>query len=192
MAKKAVSNMQQEIMDKELTVAVVVGHCHNAPGSYSNYLGTEFDYNSDIASKLTEVADIYFYDNFDKGYHTTVKNDLSPKIKNYNVGFELHFNDYINTDVQGVEAWYWHSNKKGKKIAEYYCKKISEKFDIYNRGAKAIKSKYDRGGASIYYPSPTMLILEPCFGRNKEAEKFKDIEKHIEVVKDVIKYAKNI
>jgi N-acetylmuramoyl-L-alanine amidase len=172
-------------------VAVIIGHCDDNEGALSKAVGTEFDFNTKISEKLTDVADIFFYDSFDKGYTRTIIEDMAPKTKDYKLVLELHFNDFSNHEANGVCALYFHTNRHGKAIGEKYCSLMREEFKSYVRGAIPLKDASQRGFAGIAYQKPTTLILEPFFGNNKEAFKFDDEseqERYANVIKKLISW----
>lgn len=171
-------------------IAIIVGHCKKEPGAYHKTVGSEFEYNSKVAEYLKDIADIFYYDNFDKGYETTIKLDMYPKTKNYDLVLELHFNSF-NKEANGCEALYFHKNELGKKIGQQFCILMNRQFGSYIRGAKPLSSNKQRGYACVAFQKPTTLILEPFFCTGKENINFDEpheIKEYAETIKDLIKW----
>ncbi len=175
---------------------LVVGHCKGAPGAISEHMGSEFDHGITIINRLHGKYDSLTYDNFDKGYTNTIINDMAPRTKDYILGLELHFNAFSKESANGCEALYWHTNKKAKMIAEFFCEQLEIKFGIKNRGPKAISSASQRGYAALAYQKPTYLILEPGFGTNiSDSSKLGTVSGrnlYSEVIDDTMKYGLSI
>ena len=185
--KMAVEAAEEAISVKK--VAVVVGHTRNNPGASSEVVGSEFFYNSKVGEYLEDIVDVYHYDTYKGGYTNMVKRNAKKLNKHdYSLVLELHFNS-AGEDAEGCEALYYRANKKGKELAELYCEIMCNTFGSENRGAKS-RELDDRGGAALYYPKATTLILEPFFGSNKEdANRYKDAEKYAIALRWFIKQA---
>lgn len=150
---------------------ILIGHSKGQPGAYIKSIGYEFDYNLEVAFGLKNEVDIFTIDNFNKGYTNTIKKDVYPRTKDYDLVLELHFNSH-NSNANGCEALYWHKSNVGKKIAEKFCKLMTEEFGSYSRGAKPISNASQRGYATFAYQKPTVVLLEPFFCTGSEVENF--------------------
>lgn len=153
---------------------ILIGHCPLGKGAYHKSIGSEYDYNLEIAFGLRSEIDVFTIKDFKKGYTNTIKQDVYPMTKDYDLVLELHFNAVNNSNVNGCEALYWHKNTIGKKIAEKFCKLMNEEFGSINRGAKPISNASQRGYATFAYQKPTVVLLEPFFCTGTETEKFND------------------
>jgi len=169
---KAVTNDKpKEIKPKPINMkkkyAIVVGHTKLRPGACSPYgIPCEWTFNKKVASYLTDIADIYYYDSYNGGYKSMVRRNANKmNKKDYDLVIELHYNAGVQI-ANGTECFYYVSNKKGKKKAEEFCKAYCKEFATKNRGAKAMYSKKQRGFWALYYPKATALLLEPFFGSN--------------------------
>ena len=149
-------------------IAIVIGHTKMRPGACSPHgVSCEFKFNSEVASHLSCIADIYTYDSYNLGYTSMVKRNAAKlNKKDYKLVLELHYNA-ASPQANGVEALYYFKNRVGKKIAEKFSLEYSKVFRVKNRGPKALVNKTQRGFAAVYYPKATTLILEPFFGTNK-------------------------
>jgi len=175
-------------------VAIIIGHCKEQPGAFSKSVGSEYQYNQGIASTLIDMADVFRYDNFDKGYTQTIIQDMKPKTKNYDLVLELHFNSFTNPQANGVEALYFHSNTKAKTIGQEFCMLMNAEFGSTVRGAKALKDASQRGYACVAYQVPTTLILEPFFCTAPEALQFGTVEgkeRYSRVLRELINWYKS-
>jgi N-acetylmuramoyl-L-alanine amidase len=164
-------------------IAIVVGHDRIEQGAFSNLLKqSEFAYNSEIAKLLP--FDIYFRPTGGNYYQKMV--ELSKQIngKGYSLVAELHYNSF-NGVANGCEALYFDNSAIGKRYSEIYCKAITKAYGTVNRGSKEIKEKNDRGYWFHKLIDAPTLILEPFFGDNQEAIKFKDVNKHAKVLIEV-------
>lgn len=171
---------------------ILIGHCNKTDeGAYDESVGSEYDFNLDIAFGMKDEIDIFTFDNFNKGYTQTIIQDMSPKTQDYDIGLELHFNSFSNEEANGVEALYWHTNMKGKKIAEKYCKLMHEEFGSIIRGAKPISSPTQRGYATFAYQKPTIVLLEAFFCTGSESTNFdepQEKERYRNVLRKLLDY----
>jgi len=154
-----------------MKVCILVGHCKGEPGAYHKSVGYEFDYNLEVAFGLKSEIEVFTIKDFKKGYTNTIKQDVYPMTKDYDLVLELHFNSF-NSPVNGCEALYWHTNMVGKKIAEKFCKLMNLQFGSVNRGAKAISNNTQRGYATFAFQKPCVVLLEPFFCTGTESDKF--------------------
>lgn len=171
-----------------MRVAIVVGHDKVETGAYSKYLGaSEYLYNSEVASYLSCVADIY-KNEAGKGYRTKVDllaKKLNPK--KYDLVIELHFNffDGIENDRgTGTETLIYPGNNFTREFGDLFNKNISEKYGIRNRGTK--ERGKGRGSYFLRKMSAPAIILEPFFGDEEEAELFKNEAEYAKVIKKTI------
>ena len=168
-----------------MKVAIVIGHSKNSPGTYSKYLkASEYIYNSEVASYLGCVADIYNRPNA-RGYNTQMEKlaeELNPK--GYDLVIELHFNAF-NKSANGCEAVIFPGNSKTKSIGNKFCKMITEKYVTNNRGVKE-HGPTQRGGGFLSKMSAPAIILEPFFGDTEEALKFESENKYASVIIDLL------
>jgi len=163
-------------------IAIVVGHDSIEQGAFSNLLKqSEFKYNSEVVKLLP--FDVYYRSN--KGSYYDKMVELSKQIngKGYALVIELHYNSF-NGKAEGCEGLYWHSSSVGKRYAELFSKNVSTAYQTVNRGAKPIATKADRGYWFFKLMDAPCLILEPFFGDNKEALKFKDVNKYAKLLID--------
>lgn len=152
-------------------VAIIIGHRSEAQGAYSPFLEqTEFQFNSDIAEQLSDVADIFYRPNIKGvGEITRIKNMVSEINKNdYELVISLHFNSSVNDTANGCEALYYYSNAMGEVLALYFVNKMSERIGIKKRRLIPIISKEQRGHAVVAGCKATTILLEPFFGSNEE------------------------
>ena len=155
-------------------IAVVIGHDKTSPGFYSKFLKTsEYIYNSEVATHLSKIADIYKRP-IGGGYKTKMKK-LAAKLnpKNYDLVIELHFNAYdgiSNKKGHGVETVSY-PGSKSLEFGDAYCKAISKNYGVFNRGAK-VHYKGDRGWPFLSLMNAPAIIVEPFFGDEDEALKF--------------------
>lgn len=176
-----------------MKIAIVIGHNKSSAGAVSKYLGaSEYVYNSEVASYLSCVADIY--KNVASTSYTKQVNLLSEKLnpKNYDLVIELHFNyfDDENNDIgTGTEAVIYPGNEVTRKFGEIFNKKISEKYEIPNRGIK--ERATGRGSYFLKKLKAPAIILEPFFGDEDEALKFKNEAEYAKVIKEVIEEFEN-
>lgn len=171
-------------------IAIVIGHEASSPGAYSPFLEkTEFDYNTQVASALEDVADIYNRPTEGIGYMgkmAKLSRILNPLA--YDLVIELHFNSYdklANKRGIGTEAVIYPGNEKMKSFGEAFCKEISETYNMVNRGVKEA-SKGGRGWGFLSLLTANTIILEPFFGDEEESSKFKSTEKYARILKSLI------
>jgi len=186
---KEVLEVKEDNEYKMKNVAIVLGHTDGLglekdKGAYSKFFKkTEWYFYNKNIDKYKGIADIFTHDS-DVTSYTQRQRLMAEKTKNYELVFELHFNSY-NTTVNGCEAKHYITNKKTKNSATLYCKLVSEKMGIKNRGAKPMKST-DRGTEFITFTKGGAIILEPFYGDNdSDCEKF-DHDTHVEIIKEVI------
>lgn len=169
-------------------VAIIVGHANSNKGAISPHgIPSEFDFNSEVAKHLTDIADVYYYDSYKGGYKSMVDRLFNHINKhNYAITIELHYNSYTPS-VHGTEVLYYTSSRLGKLYASELSEMISNEFGTFNRGAKGRKTS-DRGGYALYAGKSPAVLLEPFFATNKEdVERFKgQEEKYANVIRKFI------
>tara|TARA_R110000851_G_scaffold299121_1_gene454993 strand:+ start:916 stop:1443 length:528 start_codon:yes stop_codon:yes gene_type:complete len=149
--------------------AIVIGHHEGKKGFFSKHFGmNEFDFYNKVVKKLSNV-EVFRYDSGISGYKSRVK-DTAKKLDNFDLVVELHFNGFDNIKVGGCETLYLHGSKEGKRIAKMFSGFIHDATGIKlrNNGLKALRSSSDRGFASVHYPTPPSILIEPFFGSNVE------------------------
>lgn len=175
---------------KTKNIAIIIGHDKESPGAYSKILGTsEYIYNSEVASHLGGVADIYKRP-LGGGYTTQMRKlaeILNPK--GYDLVVELHFNKFDgeeNNVGTGCEALVYPDNEQTKIWGNHFCFQVSEKYDLINRGVKEVE-KGGRGYGFLSLMSAPAMIVEPFFGDENEALKFENTAEYAQLIKEWIK-----
>lgn len=169
-----------------MKTAIIIGHDKTSPGAWSPFLHTsEYIYNSEVASYLGGVADIYKRP-LGGGYTTQMRKlaeILNPK--GYDLVVELHFNSF-NGEANGCEAIIYPGNDFSRNAGNDFCDLVSARYQIENRGVKE-HGKGDRGYGFLSLMEAPAIILEPFFGDNEEAEKFANEAKYADLIKDWLK-----
>ncbi len=96
-------------------VAILIGHRSGRKGVYSDWLDiTEYDYMKQVASYLTDVADVYERPNTlfisEVGRIGQVVNKINKK--RYDFVLSLHFNSFYDERAHGVTALHNITNKR--------------------------------------------------------------------------------
>lgn len=165
-------------------ILLVPGHCKTGDrGAYSEYLKTtEQEYNKKVAEYLVEkYPDQYeIYEHTIQGYNSRQK-ELAKYAnpRGYFTVVELHFNMF-DSKAQGAETLYFKGSEKGKKYAEIITDIISNYWEIPNRGAKPVSG--GNGYGFLKSMSATAVLVEPFFGDEEKAERFKDYEAYAEIL----------
>lgn len=172
-------------------VAVLVGHRQNVQGAYSPFLKqTEFEFNTQIAKQLKDVADVFYRPDTPNTIEVTRIKEVISQINSsdYDLVIELHFNASGNELAHGCEALYFHNNTKGKALADCFIDKMNELIGIKKRSSTPIYSKEQRGGTFILCNKATAILLEPFFGSNREdCNKISQhIDWYVQILKDLI------
>lgn len=175
-----------------MKIAIVIGHEKDRPGAYSPYLQmSEFAYNSEVAPYFSTIgADIYRRP--EGGGYKTQMRKLAEEInkKDYDLVIDLHFNSFEESEdqerVEGCEVLYYKGNTYTQMLGERICKAIEIEYKSNNRGAKPISSSNQRGYWFLYYMKAHAMILEPFFGDEPEADKFKHPGRYAKVVKQAL------
>ena len=150
-------------------VAVVIGHHEKQKGALSKYFGLrEFDFYSEVVKHIDNV-DVFTHDSNISGYKTRIKN-TAKKLNDYDLVIELHFNSFGDNSVGGCETLYYCKSVKGEQYAKTFSKYVHDATNIQlrNNGIKALSNINDRGFASVYYPLPPTILIEPFFGSNND------------------------
>lgn len=173
-----------------MKISVIIGHDKTSPGAWSPFLHTsEYIYNSEVASYLAGIADIYKRP-IGGGYTTQMRKlaeILNPK--NYDLVVELHFNKFDNVENDigtGCEAVIYPGNDFTRNAGNDFCDMISARYQIENRGVKE-HGKGERGYGFLSLMSAPAIILEPFFGDEEEALMFENEAKYAELLKDWLK-----
>ena len=169
-------------------VAFVIGHNKNDKGAYSKELGfSEWDYwNYFYINNLCHLGDLFNH-SLSSSY-TSRQKSMSNLTKDYDLVFELHFNAGP-LSANGVEALIYSGNNKMKIIAELYCKLMSDKLSLRNRGCKEKSS--GNGFGFLKLTKGDAILLEPFFGSNKSDCNKYSHKQHALVIEEVInKYNK--
>lgn len=148
-------------------VAFVIGHHEKAQGAYSEYFGqSEWEFYKEVSKWIEYDIDVFYHDPAIKSYTQRIKNTAS-KLDNFDLVIEAHFNA-ATPKANGVETLYYFESEKGKEYAKMFSDIINTQTGIKlrNNGLKALVNKKDRGFASVYYPKPPTILIEPFFGSN--------------------------
>lgn len=144
-----------------MKICIVVGHNHEAQGAENKSFGlTEYAYNLELAQLIVEdLSKDYPVDLiFDKELTKLPKaiNDT-----NADLCINLHCNAY-NKIASGTETLYYHSSRKGRKLASLVQERVLDALDLRDRGLKPIDNK-DRGGYVLRKTTMPCIITEPAF-----------------------------
>lgn len=166
-----------------MKIAIVIGHEPKSPGAYSKYLGmSEYIYNSEVAAHLSTVADIYKRPNM-RGYNAQMRELASiVRPKRYDLIAELHFNSF-NNKAHGTETVTYFGNETTEAYGKVYNEVISDNYEVHNRGEKEVTTG-GRGFGFLASMPANAIILEPFFGDNEEAIKFKDVKQYACAIKE--------
>lgn len=144
--------------------ALVVGHRKSARGAVSaDKSVTEFDFNSELAKDIKKRVNkarvrIVFRDNTPNGLSKLPAkiNAIGP-----NLILSLHCNAF-NNKATGSETLYFHSSKRGKKLASIVQKQLLGALELKNRKIRA-KKDGDRGASVLKFTHAPCVICEPFF-----------------------------
>jgi len=144
--------------------ALVIGHRKSARGAVSRDQNiTEFDFNSELAKDIKRRVSranvkIVFRDNTPNGLSR-----LPAKINSVGPNFilSLHCNAF-NNRATGTETLYFHSSKRGKKLASIVQKQLLGALSLKNRRIRS-KKDGDRGASVLKFTSAPCVICEPFF-----------------------------
>lgn len=174
-------------------IAIIVGHRSKLQGAYSEYLRqTEYEFNKKVASYLTDIADIHYRPDtpFTSEKYKRLQVLKAINQKRYDLVIELHFNAFHEPKAHGCTALHYITNKRTKKLARRYVYLMNKAFKVRKRELISISSKTQRGGQMIIDSYADFVLLEPFFGSNIEALKFKGMEcEYSEVIRELINYS---
>lgn len=174
-------------------IAIIVGHRAKEQGAYSFHLGlSEYEFNKPIAEELSDVADIYYRPDTpftsEKWKRQQVLNQINKK--HYDLVIELHFNSFHDTQAHGCTALHYITNSRTKKLARKFIVLTNKKFAVRKRDLIAISSENQRGGQMICNSKADYILLEPFFGSNIEALKFRNKTcEYAQVIRELIEYS---
>lgn len=171
------------IKNYNMKIAFVIGHDKTSPGAYSHFLHTsEYIYNSEVASYLATIGDIYKRP-LGGGYNTQMRK-LAEQInpKNYDLVAELHFNSF-NKKANGCESVIYKGNHYTGQLGDDYCTATCKKYGTKNRGVKEV-DKGGRGYGFLSMINADAIILEPFFGDHEESLKFENHAEYAQVIKE--------
>jgi len=156
-------------------LAVIVGHEKKAPGADFALGGSEYDYNSDIAARMTAYAAEKYPQ---LSVHTIFRDGIGisgayrkAKLLNPDACLELHFNAF--NKVSGGSETLSSTDSEDKSYAGIVQRRICQAFKRsgLSRGVKVL-ARNDRGGQSLYsMPGSANCLPEPFFGDNPEEAK---------------------
>lgn len=174
-------------------IAVIVGHRKKSQGAYSPFIGkTEYDFNKLVAEQLEDIADIYYRPDtpFTSEGYKRLQVLKAINSKKYDLVIELHFNAFHDKNAHGCTALHYITNARTKKLARKFIAIINKDFGIRKRDLIAISSKSQRGGQMVIDSHADFILLEPFFGTNSEALKFKDkVDEYACSIRELIKYS---
>ncbi|WP_336163868.1 N-acetylmuramoyl-L-alanine amidase [Fusobacterium polymorphum] len=196
--------------------AIVIGHNPRGKGAYSKYLDlSEYEYWRNVCdgiNKIDDSIDIYSRKP-EQNYIQEMKPVVAEINKhNYELALELHFNA-ASPQANGCECLVYFKNEQATKYAELFMKKLKveygsnirkewnklkeKKIDknskeviiektVETEGIILITDSKTRGGYGICNTNCTYVLVEPFFGTNEEANKFKDVKKMANFIVDFI------
>lgn len=173
-----------------MNIAIVVGHDSKRKGAFSPFFNlSEYDFYNKVVSFIPDV-NVYRY-NPNISSYTKRKKALAREINksNYDLVIELHFNAFRSSSANGCETLYYFKSIKGKKYAELFSNMIHSYTGIKlrNNGLKPLKSRKDRGFASLVYVVAPVILIEPGFGTNKsDCDKIESPENLACIINDFI------
>lgn len=155
-----------------MKTAIVIGHHENSKGALSKYFRLrEFDFYNQAVGHICSNVTIFQHNKNISGYTTRIK-DTARRINkgNFDLVIELHFNSFSDSSANGCETLYYFKSQKGRVYAQIFSKTVYNKTGIKLRhnGLKALANRKDRGFASVFYPNPPTILIEPFFGSNEE------------------------
>lgn len=168
-----------------MKIALIVGHNARSEGTYSPFLEkTEFDFWLEVAkevNKIDDTIDVYCR-NPAKNYIQEMKPVIAAiNEKNYDYCLELHFNSSDKSSAKGCECLVHKNSEKGKNVALSFLEMLNNEFKIpirqkQTRGLILVEDSKTRGAYGICKTKPAYVLIEPFFGSNEEAKKFKNVK----------------
>lgn len=166
-----------------MKIAFVIGHTEKKKGAYSPFLKiSEWDFYNEVVAHIKSDITVFVHDKNIKGYRNRVRVTAAKINKgDFDLVIEGHFNSVEDRTANGVETLYYFNSKKGKQYAQHFSELINEATGITLRsnGLRALINKNDRGHASVYYPKPPAILIEPFFGSNEDDCKRIEGAKHL-------------
>lgn len=156
-----------------MKIAMVVGHDADEQGAYGNEGVSEFSFNDNLLSCMSNLG--YFPDEHTiyvlyrsadiRGYSNQMR-DLHKRIDalGCEVSIEMHFNSFSNEAVRGHEVLY--CSEAGKDIAEVFNHALDGYLPTSNRGVKKVGME-DKGGGFCCRGRSKAIILEPYFAAHQ-------------------------
>ncbi|MBR8700223.1 hypothetical protein IX317_000473 [Fusobacterium sp. DD29] len=173
--------------------ALVIGHNELSKGAYSTVLRQyEYDYYTDIANMISQLDNsIDIYIRKPAGGYTREMTPVVNSINKHKYDFvlELHFNNVADKKVNGALCLAHHGSAGGQKVATEFLEKLCDEYGLRNKGIIKIKDSNERGGFGICKTCCPYVLIEPFFGNNQEAEKFKNKERFAKFIVDFIREA---
>ena len=177
--------------------ALVIGHNPRGKGAYSKYLNlSEYEYWRDVCDEINNLDDNI--DIYSRKAEQNYIQEMKPVVDeinkhNYELALELHFNA-ASPQANGCESLVYFKNEQAKKCAELFMKKLIDKNGkevmiektVETEGIILITDSKTRGGYGICNTNCTYVLVEPFFGTNEEASKFKDVKKMAHFIVDFI------
>ena len=166
-------------------LAIMVGHNPVKRGASREGL-TEFEYNLDVQGIM--LASAHQFGIEAKGFWRKNGKFEIPrayeKVKEWgpDVALELHFNSFEDARTNGCE-FFWADNFFAKNLAECLADSVTEKFNIFPRGAQRLVPG-DRGYKNITQLGVAAVLCEPFFVTNQD-----DWEEFVEDPRGVVKLA---
>lgn len=151
-----------------MKVAIVIGHHKKSKGAYSEYFKMyEWDFYNEVVENI-DCVEIFQHDYKIKSYTERIK-ATAKKLNDFDIVIETHFNSAV-PQANGCETLYYFNSKKGKMYAQLFSVIVNDitGIKLRNNGLKALINKNDRGFASVYYPKPPTILIEPFFGSNEK------------------------
>lgn len=182
--------------DKQVRVAIIVGHTEKAKGAVAYTGESEWDWNNSVANKVVHFckgkSDVkIFYRSPNLGYRAAMK-DIAKRVSEWDADYsiELHFNA-LHKVAYGCEILVDSGSKDYEfliKMCDQWTNKLAKEFDLkqrnkvrfadstYGDGVKVLKYG-ERGYWNLAYLSDKgvkAILIEPMFAnlKTKESERF--------------------
>jgi N-acetylmuramoyl-L-alanine amidase len=149
------------------SVVLVIGHSKDSEGACNKkHRECEFTFNQKLVNVIDAllagqpiITHIVYRDLYE-----TLPEDINKLNPDFIISF--HCNAY-NKKTSGTETLYWHSSRKGRKIADIVQDEILHALNLPNRGSKPV---YDgeRGNYVLKETKAPCVITEPFFIDNDE------------------------
>ena len=159
-----------------MKIGLAVGHSRRGDegamtSRESGYSISEWMFNSDLVRRIATPLPVEFkiYDDYNADSYSDGVANLAQMLKDDGIDavIEFHFNSASPSAV-GHEWLYWHSSKKGSKLAYTLRDEMEATYpDMKSRGAKP-RSADQRGSLFLRKTPCAAVIAEPFFGSNCE------------------------